>query len=174
MKSIGIALTCALVVFLLVSVFLPSDYTVERSLRIEASASEVYAEVADLARWQEWSAWGRSNDAAATWLVEGAAGLGQVAQWEGEQVGHGRLELVEAKDGEELVYVLSLPDGSQVSRGTLRFVPMEEDSVLVTWTQKGALKGLRTKWAGLFFDGWLGDQFDASLRGLRAQFVTDA
>lgn len=166
MKHFLIGLCCASLVFLLVSVFLPSGYEVERELRIAAEPVELFAAAADLSTWSDWSAWSREFDPKATWQVDGDPGAGQVLQWGGPTLGKGRLELLKVEEPEELSYRISMPDGSMAATGQLRF-HAEGSAVRVTWSQTGDLDGIRMKWVGLFFDGWIGDQFDLSLRGLR-------
>ena len=166
MKYFLIGLLCAGVVFLLVSAFLPSDYEIERELVIAAEPSELFEAVADLRSWPDWSAWRRDADPEAEWTIEGEPGPGQVMQWSGPELGAGRLEWVAAEAPRELVYVISMPDGSLSARGTIRFEPVQ-DAVRVHSSQTGGLDGTRMKWAGLFFDGWIGKQFELSLQGLR-------
>lgn len=166
MKYFLIGLCCASLVFLLVSAFLPGDYEVERELRIAAEPAELFAAAADLATWSDWSAWSRESDPDATWQVDGDPGVGQVLQWDGPTLGKGRLELLTVEEPTELSYRISMPDGSMAASGKLRFTA-DESAVRVTWSQSGGLDGIRMKWVGLFLDGWIGDQFDLSLRGLR-------
>lgn len=166
MKYFVIGLCCATLVFLLFTAFLPGDYEIERDLRIAAEPAELYAAAADLGTWPDWSAWSREADPDATWQVDGEPGVGQVLQWDGPTLGKGRLELIAAEEPDSLSYRISMPDGSMAASGKLRFVA-DGAAVRVFWSQTGDLSGIRMKWVGLFLDGWIGDQFDLSLRGLR-------
>lgn len=172
MKVLAIGLISATLVFLLASAFLPKDYSVERELLIAAEIEELYATVEDLSSWPEWSAWSREADPEAEWLFTGKAGVGKVMQWDGPTLGKGRLEIVETTPPKKLVYILTMPDGSLSSRGVFTF---EEQGAKtrVRWQQTGDLPGIRMRWVGLFFDGWLGDPFAQSLRGLKGRFVDE-
>jgi uncharacterized protein YndB with AHSA1/START domain len=172
MKYLAIGLISAAVVFLLVSAFLSHEYQVEREFVISSDAESLYETVADLSTWPDWSAWSRESDPEATWLFEGKAGVGQVMQWDGPELGKGRLEIVEAVAPTRLSYVLTMPDGSLASRGSLELTA-EGEATRVRWTQGGDLPGLRMRWVGLFFDDWLGTQFETSLRGLKGRLVDE-
>jgi polyketide cyclase/dehydrase/lipid transport protein len=172
MKYLAIGLISAAVVFLLVSAFLPNEYEIERELVIPTEIEMLYDSVADLTSWPAWSAWNRELDPEATWLFEGEAGVGSVMQWDGLELGKGRLEIVEAVSPSQLTYVLTMPDGSLASRGTLALTA-EGSATRVRWTQSGGLPGLRMRWVGLFFDDWLGTQFETSLQGLKDRHVDE-
>jgi uncharacterized protein YndB with AHSA1/START domain len=172
MKYLAIGLISATVVFLLVSAFLPKSYEVERELVIQAEIEVLYSSVADLTSWPAWSAWNRELDPEASWLFEGKAGLGHVMQWDGPELGKGRLEIVEAIAPTQLSYVLTMPDGSLASRGTFE-LQAQASATRVRWTQSGDLPGLRMRWVGLFFDDLLGQQFESSLRGLKDRHVDE-
>ena len=172
MKYLAIGLISAATVFLLVSAFLSNRYEVERELVIPAEVEALFDTVSDLTTWPMWSAWSRELDPEATWLLEGKAGVGNVMQWEGPELGKGRLEIVEADSPTRLTYVLTMPDGSLASRGSIELTA-EASATRVKWTQSGDLPGLRMRWVGLFFDDWLGTQFETSLRGLKGRLVDE-
>jgi uncharacterized protein YndB with AHSA1/START domain len=172
MKFLAIGLISATAVFLLVSAFLSNEYLIERELVIPTDAEVLYDTIADLKTWPDWSAWNREIDPEASWLFEGEAGVGHVMQWDGSELGKGRLEIVEAVAPTRLTYVLTMPDGSLSSRGSLELTT-EASATRVRWTQSGDLPGLRMRWVGLFFDDWLGTQFEASLRGLKGRLVDE-
>lgn len=172
MKYLVIGLSCAAVVFLLVSAFLSSEYEVERELVIPVEADVLYASIADLTTWPAWSAWNRDLDPVASWYFEGKSGAGNVMQWEGPELGKGRLEIVEASAPTQITYVLTMPDGSLSSRGSFELIS-EASATRVRWTQSGDLPGLRMRWVGLFFDDWLGSQFETSLKGLKDRHVDE-
>jgi len=172
MKYLAIGLISATVVFLLVSAFLPKDYEIERELVIPTEIEVLYDTIADLTSWPDWSAWNRKFDPDASWLFEGKSGTGNVMQWDGPELGKGRLEIVEAISPTQVTYVLTMPDGSLASRGTLELLD-EVSATRVRWTQTGELTGLRMRWVGLFFDDWIGQQFETSLQGLKNRHVNE-
>lgn len=166
MKYLAIGLISAALVFFLVSAFLPNEYEIERELVIPAEVEVLYDTIADLTTWPAWSAWNREIDPDASWLFEGKSGVGNVMQWDGPELGQGRLEIVAANSPKLVTYVLTMPDGSLASRGSFELVD-EGSATRVRWIQSGDLPGLRMRWVGLFFDDWLGTQFEASLKGLK-------
>jgi hypothetical protein len=51
------ALVAVIVVLLVIASHRPDDFRIERSARIEASPSDVFAEINDFRNWKEWSPW---------------------------------------------------------------------------------------------------------------------
>ena len=63
LKTILIALTVIVVVFLVVVVMQPSEFRVARSTTISASPSAVFAQVNDFHKWEAWNPWGKIDPA---------------------------------------------------------------------------------------------------------------
>ena len=53
-KTLFTVIFALAVLILVVGILLPSSYTVERSVVIEASPDEVHKYVGDLKKWEEW------------------------------------------------------------------------------------------------------------------------
>ena len=96
MKKFGILLVILLVIFAIISAFLPSRYEVERERMVDASASEVFAVLSDLSTWPDWTAWNVERDPEAVFEYDGE-GEGSVMTWDGPALGLGRLELTEVQ-----------------------------------------------------------------------------
>ncbi len=60
--KISLGLIVGLVLLLLLgSLLLPSQWQVERSLRVKAAPAEVFPYVNNLSKWPEWTAWYQSE-----------------------------------------------------------------------------------------------------------------
>lgn len=57
LKKLLVFVGVVIVVFAASSFLIPKDYTVERSITIDADPSEVYPYVVDLREWQKWGVW---------------------------------------------------------------------------------------------------------------------
>jgi hypothetical protein len=141
LKKILIALATWVALVLAVGFVLPSTYRVERSTTIRAPAEAVYAQVAHLARWQDWSPWNAGKYPGNQWMFGGpAVGVGSVRSWSGEDVGTGTLSLTEADPKTGVAYDMSLEDGRYLLHGRISFSP-EEEGTRVTWVDEGDLGG---------------------------------
>ena len=57
LKKIILALMVIPIGLIVISLFLPSRYRVERSLVMQAKADAVYAQISVLKSWPDWTAW---------------------------------------------------------------------------------------------------------------------
>jgi len=76
-----------------------SSWSVQSQIEIAAPPEAVFHYIGDLQTWPGWSAWSAEADATVRWASEPgrpASGVGQVQTWEGERMGSGRRELLEA------------------------------------------------------------------------------
>lgn len=148
------------------------EYVVERRLRIAAPASDIYARVVDLERWQSWSPWEDLDDALERTYAGPAGQVGQRYAWSGNrQAGKGSMEITETVAGERVAADLSFekPFKSQ-SRMAFSFTPTPDgDATDVTWRLVGP-KTVMVKVMGLFksMDALLGPDFEKGLDRLRA------
>lgn len=172
MKKFILVIALVLVIFGIISAFLPSSYEVERERMVDASASEVFAVLTDLRTWPEWTAWNVERDPDAVFEYDGE-GEGAVMSWDGPALGLGRLELTQLEPDRSLSYHLSLQDGSAASEGQIR-LEQSGSQTRVVWTQTGKLSNLQMRWFGLFLTGWLGSDFDTGLDGLEQHLAPEA
>jgi hypothetical protein len=79
----------------------PSTFRVARAAVIAAPAAVVYAQVADFHAWQAWSPWEKLDPDQRREISGPPSGTGAVYFWSGnDQVGEGRMTIVEARPGE--------------------------------------------------------------------------
>lgn len=141
LKTLIIVLSTVLILFVLIGFFLPNEYRVESSVVIAAEKEQVYAVVADLKNWPEWTTWSREFDPQCQWTFEGAeSGAGAVMRWEGdpERLRTGEMRLTDASPERGLEYELVFSDRNFQTRGSLAFSP-DPGGVRVTWSNEGAL-----------------------------------
>jgi len=141
LKKILIAFAAWVALVLAVGFVLPSKYRVERSTTIHAPAEAVYAQVAQLERWQDWAPWNARKYPGNQWMFGGpAVGVGAVRSWSGEDVGTGTLSLTQADPKTGVAYDMSLEDGRYLLHGRISFTP-EGEGTRVTWVDEGDLGG---------------------------------
>jgi len=59
LKKVVIALAAIVVIFVIVVVFQPADFRVERTTTIAAPQADVFAKVNDFHKWDAWSPWAK-------------------------------------------------------------------------------------------------------------------
>ncbi|MDP6932237.1 MAG: SRPBCC family protein [Myxococcota bacterium] len=105
----------------------------------QAPAQLVFANFAELGRWQAWSAWGLHEYPRTTWSVEGDPGtVGQQVSWSGPKVGAGRLVITQLVGHEQLSYDLFFGHSDTPTRGSIT-VSTTDTGCQVTWKDSGTL-----------------------------------
>jgi hypothetical protein len=154
----------------------PDTYHVERTLKIDAPADVVFAQLDDLHAWAAWSPWDKL-DPAMTKAFEGPQrGVGASYSWQGnDKVGKGKMTVVESQAPSFVAYRLEFIEPfADVSQTTMRITPgAREPAVSVTWAMDGK-KNFVSKLFCLFvnMDQEIGGDFDKGLAQLKT--VTEA
>lgn len=169
-RQILIGLGVLVVLLLGGTLLLPKDYRVERQRIIAAPVETIFAEIEDLRRWPNWTAWSaREPDMRIRYQGDG---VGARQFWEGKD-GKGILTITESHYPNLLRYSMVLEDWSNVSDGELSLSAVE-GGTRVSWVFRGNFDDqLLMRWMGLMFDGWVGPDFEEGLARL-AQRVEGA
>jgi hypothetical protein len=153
---------------LLIGLFLPRSYRVERSAAIRATADRVYADLANLRRWPEWTVWNQDMDPSVRFTFgTNDTGAGASYAWVGEKLGTGELTLTGANPTNGVTYNLEFEGGDMRSNGSITLEPQGE-GVRVVWVNQGDLgKNPVNRYFGLWIDSMLGSQLEQGLSNLQ-------
>lgn len=116
----------------------PEEYSVTRSLLINAPASTIFAEVNDFHRWENWSPWAKLDPNAKTEFSGAPSGTGSVMAWDGNhEVGKGSLTITQSVASSlirmRLDFIKPMPG---VSESVFQFQE-QGGQTLVTWSMSG-------------------------------------
>jgi len=153
---------------LIVALFLPASYTVERSVEIAKPPEVVYPLVADYNKWLVWSAWPKMEPEAKQ-TVTGAPGtVGSSWSWEGKEIGVGSLTLADAEENRSIhsKVVFKSPMNSEAD-DYVTLAP-KPSGTSVTWRNTGNLPYPLGRFFGLGLEGMLGPQMEEGLAGLKS------
>src|SRR3954465_10246229 len=137
-KKILIPVLILIVVFVIVVALQPSHYRIARSTTISAPPAEVFAQVNDLHKFQDWSPWAKLDpDLKQTY--EGApTGVGAAYAWEGnKKVGQGRMSITESKENELVNMKLEFIKPFASVAATDFALKPEGNQTSVTWSMSG-------------------------------------
>jgi uncharacterized protein YndB with AHSA1/START domain len=172
--KILIALVAIVVAFAAFVALQPSDYRIARSAIIAASASEVFAQVNDLRKWEAWSPWAKLDPNAKASFEGPPAGEGTVMTWSGNgEVGEGRMTITESRPAELIRIRLDFAKPmTGTSMAEFTFKP-EGERTAVTWSMSGQ-NSFFTRAICLIMnqDKSVGGYFEKGLQALKA--VTEA
>ncbi|WP_120502143.1 SRPBCC family protein [Roseovarius sp. EL26] len=162
----GLALV---VVLAIVGMLLPREVAVERSIVIDAPASEIYPHVSNLKATTAWSPWLGQDPETKLTFNEVEAGVGAVMEWasENRNVGSGYMEIVEAVENEAVSVALDFGDMGTAKAGwTFDEV---DGQTTATWGMVADMgAGPIGRWMGLKMDDWVGADYERGLQNLKA------
>lgn len=122
----------ALLLFLAVSVFLPSTWNVSREAVLEAEAQELFPLISDLERWADWMFWPELGGLE----IGSSTGVGASRAWDDPGLGDGVLTLTAVDAGSSVDYGVSIEGGAIQITGRLR-LEAAEGGTRVSWTEGG-------------------------------------
>jgi hypothetical protein len=165
-----VAVLALVALLLLIGLFLPRRYHVERSVEIRARPETVFADLTNLRRWPEWTVWNQEMDPSVKFTYDTPeSGVGAGYRWTGNKLGTGKLQLTRANPTNGIDFNLDMENGKFLSTGTIRMDPSGE-AVRVLWVNEGDLgKNPINRYFGLAIDSMLGEQFERGLSNLKAR-----
>lgn len=79
----------------------PSEFRVERTAKIAATQADLFAQVNDFHKWENWSPWAKLDPAAKVTFEGPDSGQGAVMNWAGnDKVGEGKVTIIESRPNE--------------------------------------------------------------------------
>ena len=148
---------------------LPSEKVVERSITIDAPASQVYAQVADFKQWDNWDPW-YERDTAQVREYNGEPGdEGYGYSWKSDhkQVGNGSMTITSQEENVSSNYHIVVGDAGQSMEmdGAWKFNEVDGKTE-VTWSMTSKL-GFPMKIMHYMTEKWVGPDFEAGLANLK-------
>lgn len=161
-------------IFLSIGLFLPSNVNVERSVLINRPASTVFVLLNSFRTFRAWSPLA-VRDPDAEYVFSGpSAGVGARMDWRGDprQVGNGWQEIIESVPFKRISMQL---DFENQGRAVSYFnIEGRQTAALLTWgfeadlvAGQGFFGGLLARYFGLFFDQWIGTDYEQGLANLK-------
>jgi hypothetical protein len=170
LKNLVLCLLALIAIVLIIALFLPSRYHVERSIVIRAKPGAIFPWITDPKKWPEWTAWNKEKDPTLAFTYEGAEqGAGAISKWVGKKTGNGRMTFTDSNPETGTKYDLSFERGKYQSKGAITFEP-EAENTMVTWVDDGELGANPIKrYFGLFMDRFIGPDFEEGLSRLKTK-----
>jgi len=168
LKTLLSTIIVIIVVVVVVGLFLPTSYTVERSIVINAPPSRIHEYVGNLENWNFWEPWREEDPTIVITHGEKTKGVGASQSWVGES-GDGALTFTKDSPTEGIAYDLVFDGGTYVCQSAMVYDPLEDGETKVTWTMSG---DMGTPVIGGYFammmDAMVGETFDKGLSNLKS------
>ena len=170
LKTILIVVPVILIAFGIVVAMQPADFRITRTATISAPPADVFAQVNDFSKWQNWSPWAKLDPAAKSTFEGPAAGTGARFRWAGNnQVGEGRMTITESHPSDLVRIELEfLKPFKATNTAEFTFKP-EGNQTVVSWSMFGK-NNFMGKAMGLIMDcdKMLGGQFEQGLANMKS------
>ena len=167
LKTLLLAVLVILILIVVVGLFLPTSYTVERSITIDAPPEKVHEYVGDLKKWEEWMPWDEEDPTIVVTRGEKTKGVGASQSWVGES-GDGALTITKDSPDEGIEYDLVFEGGKYVCQSAVLYDEMDDGETKVTWIMNGDME---TPVIGGYFaimmNSMVGEMFDRGLKNLK-------
>jgi len=174
---IVLGLVVVLVVGFVIAVAMqPSDYRIERSIKIKAPPEVVFAQVNDFHNWEAWSPWAKLDPKSKTTFKGAEAGKDAHFAWSGnDEVGQGEMLITESVPNEKILIKLDFKKPMESTCATEFKFKEEGDQTKVTWTMSG-----HNDFVGRAFcmfmdmDQMVGKDFEKGLASIKAVAEAEA
>lgn len=156
------------VLFLGISLLLPSKWKVERSTVVNTPPEKIYPYVADFKNgWLKWSAFDLQDPTIQYQYTGPESGAGAARSWTSKKMGDGSQLITKADPSKGIQFTLMMLSGDFQLVGVIAFVPLGA-TTKVTWTDSGEV-GMNplTRYMMLFMDSMMGPAFEQSLAKLK-------
>ncbi len=153
--------------FLVVGLFLPTGYNIDRTIVINKPVETVYDYVLDFNKRAKWDPWFENDPDGKSNVSGPESAVGSKWSWEGEKIGTGSITIVETKPYEMIKTKLEFIS-PRPSKSTVHWTFNEtEGTTKVTWGFSGNLSYPIERYVGLRMDALIGPDFERGLQNLK-------
>jgi ribosome-associated toxin RatA of RatAB toxin-antitoxin module len=168
-KALSLAFLVLILIVIIVGLFLPTNYSVNRSIIIDAKPAAIHEYVGDLKKWPEWEPWTEQDPTIIITYGEKTSGIGANQSWIGKD-GDGQLTLTSSSPAKGIEYDLLFDNGKYECKSAVVYEPMEEGQTKVTWSMDGNMnKPIIGGYFALIMDSMTGPMFERGLEKLKKQ-----
>jgi hypothetical protein len=166
LKKIGLGLLTLVVVLALISFFLPSTVSVERTTVVKASAETVFNQVNSPRQWDTWSPWKEQDPNITNEYSGPESGPGASNTWKSPKLGDGSQTIVASSPYNTITLELDFGRGSK-PQSNWKFEETPEGTK-VSWDFKMDL-GMNpiARYMGLMMGGMVGPSYEKGLENLK-------
>jgi hypothetical protein len=152
----------------LVGLFLPGHYRVERSTVIRAKPGAIFPLVGDLKAWRRWGVWFARDPAMQIEYSPATTEVGAWSRWRSKSQGDGKMTISAVHATDDFEYRMEFSDVGMVAHGTVALAQGPGGATTVTMAMDGELgHNPLYRWFGVFMDKLVGPDFEAGLANLK-------
>ena len=116
--------------------FLPTQYAINKSITIAASANQIHEYVGDLSKWQTWTPWKGEDPDIEIMLGDRTTGIGATQSWK-DKHGGGSLVFTSWSPGKGIEYDLFFQAGKYKCKSAIEYDAASYKKTKVNWSLQG-------------------------------------
>lgn len=163
---VGIIVILVLI-FFVGGLFLPKNYSVNRTIVINAPDSVIYKNIADFNEFTQWNPWSKMEPTAKVTVSGPVAQPTHLYQWEGDKTGSGQMLITNVEPNKMVDIELKFIKPMESLANTRFDILPEGAGNKVTWTMAGEAEGTLSRWMCLMMDKMIGKDFESGLQSLK-------
>lgn len=172
-KGIFYVILVIVALVFVIAIFLPSQYSVERTVEINKPVEVVYGYVADFNNFHNWNPWTILEPNHPYEVTGDSAKVGQKYYWEGEIIGSGHMIFTEFKPYDLIKSDIAFL-APQQGEGVVEWEFEENtNSTKVKWSLTGNADYPLGRYYGLMMDNFLGKSFEDGMSNLKKKVETN-
>lgn len=153
--------------FLIIPLFLPAAYHLERSTKIVAPKEKVYSLVSDFNYRSTWDPWLEMDSTVQLEVLGNPGEVGTGYKWNSTLLGTGSLRITELKPNDMIISDLEFKSPRKDHANVTWIFYSKTDTTHVTWALEGKLKYPVGRFMGLFMDKMMGPDLENGLSNLK-------
>ena len=168
-RTLALIIAALFISVFIYSFFLPSEYTVERKIKILSNKEIIFQYINNLHYWEEWSSWSVKLDSTLKFTYKGSeSGRGAVQLWNSKRMGKGSIEITKSISPENIEYLMKMDDGDFVSRGIFT---LKQNNIMteLTWIIRGHVSWnpVAKIFSFFYMDEFMGPDLERALKNLK-------
>jgi effector-binding domain-containing protein len=167
LKWFGIVIFFIIILLLIIPLFLPSDFHIERTTLIEQDVNIVFKTASDMSQRVKWDPWIEMDPNAKIIVTILPDIVGSGYSWKGDVIGEGKVTIEEFISNEYIKSKIEFIAPQCMESDIIWTFKEFDHNTIVTWAFEGTLSYPVEKWVGLFMDKSLGTQFEKGLNNFK-------
>jgi len=167
LKWLGISLISLIALLLIIALFLPSNFHVERSIEIDKPVNAIFETAVDMNLRAKWDPWLEMEPSAEISVQMTPEIIGSGYTWKGEIIGEGKITILEFIPNELIKSKIEFIEPQSMESDVIWSFIETDNGTLITWAFEGSLSYPIEKWSGLFMDKFMGPQFEKGLSNFK-------
>ena len=167
LKWLGIIVVCIIALILIIPLFLPSNFHVERSVIIERSPERVFQTAIDMSQRAKWDPWIEMEPDVKMEVTMKPEIIGSGYYWKGDTIGEGRITIKEFVPNELIKSEIEFIAPRSSKSDVIWTFKENKEGTKITWAIEGTLSYPIEKWMGLFMEQMMAESFEKGLANFK-------